>query len=114
MESIRGRKLATFSWLYPHHIFRCAGVAVSSGLLHLLELGRDEKHDDRAVRFLPRPCKNVWSRGGEQPRVSAVRVAGVQHVSDAVVARRLARVRCRHFDDGTVLKSDILSAGATS
>jgi hypothetical protein len=40
----------------------------------------------------PRPCKNGWSRGGERPWVSAVPVAGVQHVSDAVVARRLARV----------------------
>jgi len=49
LESIRGRKLATFSWLYPHHIFGCAEVAVSTGLLHLLELGRDEKHADLTI-----------------------------------------------------------------
>ena len=42
---------------------------------------------------------------------SHLRIAGVQHVSDAVVARRLVRVRCRHVDDGTVLKATFSQPG---
>jgi hypothetical protein len=57
--------------------------------------------------FRPRPCENGWWRGVERPRLSAVAIAGIRRIPTAVVARRLVRARCPHFERWNRVRSAI-------